>query len=471
MAQAPAPPAASAPTSAPAPTPAPAAAAPAAPAPPTAAHARPAQALDLPALIERAQRGARVEMVRSQVQSMQAKQDEVARVTLPQGELTVLGAPSPRINCIPSVDDCITTDPREPGVHFQGALVRIDLRAVWPIYTFGKREGGLRAAKAGVAATQALVEAGTADASVDAARAYYGVKLGRELVSMLEEGQDILRQAVKRTEEELAQPDTELGEGDRRRLRVLQTEAAGRLAEARKLEAVALAGVRFLAGDDKVDVDEKPLEALPGRLPQLAHAESESSGRPDVRAAQYAAKAAEGLSDVERARLLPDLAVVAQGAFARAAGAENPHNAYFADPFNTTSVGAGLALRWTIDPATRLARLRGAEADAARARTGAGLAASAAQLAARAAWADAQDALGRREAAIAGEAEARAWLVSSLQAEAAGLVDTKDIGDSLTAWFGQRARLAQATFDWDIAVFTLMRAMGAPYTEAYALPK
>jgi hypothetical protein len=43
----------------------------------------------------------------------------------------------------------------------------------------------------------------------------------------------------------------------------------------------------------------------------------------------------------------------------------------------------------------------------------------------------------------------------------AGLVEPKELGDALLAWFNMRARVLQAIFDWDVAVVSLKRATGA----------
>ncbi|HET6347312.1 MAG TPA: hypothetical protein VFH51_20435, partial [Myxococcota bacterium] len=57
-------------------------------------------------------------------------------------------------------------------------------------------------------------------------------------------------------------------------------------------------------------------------------------------------------------------------------------------------------------------------------------------------------------------AHARAWLASVLQAEAAGLVEPRDLADALLQHFMMRARAMQAIFDWNIGVLTLQRATG-----------
>ena len=63
-----------------------------------------------------------------------------------------------------------------------------------------------------------------------------------------------------------------------------------------------------------------------------------------------------------------------------------------------------------------------------------------------------------------GEKAAKAWLVSVLQSEAAGLLEAKDLGDALVSYFTMRGRVIQAVFDWNVAVVALERASGKAFS-------
>jgi outer membrane protein TolC len=76
------------------------------------------------------------------------------------------------------------------------------------------------------------------------------------------------------------------------------------------------------------------------------------------------------------------------------------------------------------------------------------------------AWADARDARDRMKAAREGQRQAKAWLAAVMQSEEAGLAETRDLADALLQYFMMKARLIQATFDWDVGVVGLQRAMG-----------
>ncbi len=419
--------------------------------------------LDLQALLLRARRAPTVAAARATANGAHAKEDEIDNTWIPQIQLTAVAGPSPEIRCMPSPAECITTDPSNPGVQFSGVFWHVDATAYMPLYTFGKLSAGKRAAAAGARAADALAQAAEADTLLDTARAYYAVKLSRELILMLEDGKDDIDDAISKVEKQLAKGSGEVTEQDRHRLKSFRAEIDARMSEAHRLESTGLAGVRFFADDASADVDDAPLTAVTFDLGTLESARAAAvARRPERKAALAGVDAAAGLGDVEKDRWFPDLLVVGEATIARAGGADDPANAFANNPFNVTSFSGGIALRWLIDPGIRPARIHETEADLDKARATADLATSGVAAEAERAYGDARDARDRLLASKSGEKEARAWLVSTLQATQAGLAEPKDLADSLLAWFNMRARVLQATFDWNVAVLAFSRATGAP---------
>ncbi|HKA89754.1 MAG TPA: TolC family protein [Haliangiales bacterium] len=419
-----------------------------------------AERIDLATLLVRAKKNAQVEVARASADGAHAKEDEVSLSWTPHVEVTVAGGPSPEIRCSPSPEDCTATTPTETRIGFHGAFFRVDGTAYMPLYTFGKISSGTRAAEAGARAADALVGVAEAQAILDAARAFYGVKLAREILIMLDDGLEQLDGEISRVEAALAKGGGEVTESDRRRLRAVRAEVLSRISEARKGERIAEAGVRFFAGSDAAEADEQPLAAVEATLPTRDEARARALGRPEKRAADAAVVATGELVDVEKARWLPDIVAVAQGTFARSSSTDDPANAFYNDPFNVASVSAGVALRWTIDPAVRPAKIAQARAEEAKARATASLARTGMVVEAEKAWAEAADARDRLAAARAGEKEARAWMAATLQSLAAGLGEPRELTDALLLYFTTRARVLQATFDWNVGVIALQRAIG-----------
>ena len=87
------------------------------------------------------------------------------------------------------------------------------------------------------------------------------------------------------------------------------------------------------------------------------------SENPDASATCLWVAARQGLVDLERARLYPDVAVVAGATFTYTTNASSPNSPFVYDPYNDRSAYLALAVRGTLDFPQKLARVRQAEAD------------------------------------------------------------------------------------------------------------
>lgn len=416
--------------------------------------------LDLPAVIQRAQQQPVVEVARAAAREAHAKAVEASRSWFPQVEITVIGGPTNAIHCIPTAEECIQTNVSNASIGFGSIFGRVDGRLAMPVYTFGKISAGTRAAEAGAKAGDALAEQSEHGAVLDAAKAWLAVKLGRELIAMLNEGRGYIQEELTREDKALAEGSGEITEADHRRVLTFLAEIDARLSEARKVEEAGLAGLHYVWGSTQVDVDDAPLAPAVFVLPSREEARTLATRRPEYRAASSGLDAAAGLVELEEARWWPDFVVVGTGTLARSTNVDHPKNAFLSDPYNVTSGALGLALRWTLDAGTRSPKIEQAQAAKARAEATARMAREGLAAETERAWSDSRDARDRMKAARDGQRHARAWLASVLQSEAAGLAEPKDLADALLQYFAMRARLIQATFDWDLSVIAFQRAVG-----------
>jgi multidrug efflux system outer membrane protein len=415
--------------------------------------------LTLDDAIARALDGPRSQMARAETDAARARVDEADAARLPKGKLTGFITASPEIEC--ENVDCTRTDPDDFAFRFSGVFGGVQLEAIQPLYTFGKISSARAAARAGVVAQAALEDAAAGDVATDVARAYWGAKLARELGWMLDDGIEQIENAVKDLDDKLAKGATDVTIQDRQRVHTLLAEAKIQRAEARQGELTALSGLRVLTGVVDAEVDEAELTAVTLLIPDADTAAARAdSDRPEVRAADAGAKAFDELAELEAANFLPDLAVVGTLDVARAQGAENPPSAYAYDPFNRTSGGLALVLRWQLDPWTTKARTARARAQARRAHGLVRLAKDGAEHDARSAQAEAAAAKERVAAASDGEKAARAWVAAVLQNQAVGTVEAKDLADAYIALFQMSARRLSAVFQWNVAVVRLRRATG-----------
>lgn len=408
--------------------------------------------LTLEEVIERALAGPRVRMAEGDAAAAAARVAEADAARLPRVRATAYGTISPKIECLDAA--CTRTSPENFALEFEGVLGGAQLDVTQPLYTFGKIAHARRAARAGLAAQLALADEAAGDLAVDAARAYWGVKIARELGAMLEDGIDEIDKARARMDERTGKDAPSIQ--DRQRVAVLLAEARAQRADARSGERQGLAGLRALTGLPGADVDDAPLEAIEREVPATAT----GAGRPQVRAARQGAIAADELAAMARGYYFPDVALVGSAVIAAAQGVDDPPSAFASDPYNRAGAGLVLALSWTAEPWNVKARAARARAEAARAHAQHALAAAGASFDAATALAEAEAAREKVAALVEGEQAARAWVASVLQADAIGAAEAKDLADAYLAWFQTRARWAQSVFQWNVAVVRLGRASG-----------
>ena len=413
--------------------------------------------LTLDQVIARAVAGPKVEMAEGDMDAAAARVEEAGAARLPRIKVTAYGTVSPRIECVANgsfpASLCLKTDPQNFSWEFSGFLGSLQIEVTQPLYTFGKIAHARAAARAGLSAQQALANEAAGDLAVDAARAYWGLKVARELGGMLDDGIEKINDASKRMNDP-ANADVSIQ--DRQRVAVLLATAKAQRADAGAGEAQALAALRALTGLAAVDIDDDPLEAVAATLPTTAV----STDRPQAAAAKQGAIANDELVRMARSAYFPDLALVASGVIAGAQGADDPPSVFANDPYNRRGVGAVLALAWTAEPWTTHARVAQAMGQARKAHAQSALAVVGAGYDAEVALAEATGAEAKVAAAREGEAAGHTWLVAVLQQEAVGAAESKDLADAYIAWFQMRAQWAQAVLQWNVAVVRLRRAGG-----------
>jgi outer membrane protein TolC len=355
-------------------------------------------------------------MVRSDGDAAAARLSEADAARLPRLKGTAFATISPEIRCVDSA--CNETEPQNFALAFDGFFGGAQLDLTQPLYTFGKISHARSAARAGLAAQQALANEAAGDAAADAAKAYWGLKLARELGYMLEDGIETIEKAQ------------------------------------------ALAGLRAITNMPDADIDDAELAPLERPLLDPKQVAESAKYRPQRIAAASGARAADELAVYQAAYYFPDLALVGSAFISRAQGVDDPPSAFANDPYNRSGLGLVVALQWQIEPWTVKARTDRARAEAHKMRAQSELAALGASYDAETAASEARAAKAKLDATTEGEKAARAWLASVLQNEAVGTAEAKDLADAYSAWFQMKARWAQAVFQWNVAVVRVGRATG-----------
>jgi outer membrane protein len=449
-----------------------------------------AKAYKLDELLDMARKGNPGLAANAQVTvGVEAQALEAHRSYWPTGDLSSTLAPVPEIRCQPdSLNPNGPTDLayREQhcdstGFSFQpkqtfaaitdlrGVFTRTEIKLVQPIYTFGKISAGINAADLGVEASRSKESGQVADVELNVRKAYWGAKLARELLSMLDEGLDYLNDAQKKIEEELADGSGNASVTDRLRLRTMRADIEARSLEARRGADLAKAGLRTLIGPSApadLDVDDAPLEELDVPTRRLAsYNDLARSYRPEVKALDQMVAAKRALADLEWRRQYPDVVLVGSALYAYASSVDHPANAFANNPFNTSGVGLAAAFRMPLDLFVKNAHAHRLRAEAREAELRRNEALGGIGFEVEKAYTEMKEADQRLKTVQKGEKAARQWIAAIMQNISVGLAETKDFSDALLAFFQAHTRCLQALYDCNIAVASLTRVAGVDVTK------
>jgi len=221
---------------------------------------------------------------------------------------------------------------------------------VLPFYTFGKSESYADAALNNIKVKQGDVSVERANTYMDVTRAYYGYLAARDSVYLIEDANKKIEAA-----RELVQSWLDEGEGSVKQsdLFALQTGAGVLnrfLAEARGLQKIALAGLRFLTNieDDKtLEIADKRIEPLP--LPEetlVALQQRALASRPELKQVEAGLSARRALLAAKHADKYPNLYTGVVGSFAYSPQRPRLDDIAVVDPFNHGGLTPIVGVKW-----------------------------------------------------------------------------------------------------------------------------
>jgi outer membrane protein TolC len=330
-----------------------------------------------------------------------------------------------------------------------------------PLLTFGKIENTWAAADAGVAVGQQEVKKAKQEVMLDVRRAYYGLQFARDALALAGQAERRIDKYVRSLERRVDD-----GEGDEialLKLKVQLAELTARESEARKHEATALAGLRFLTGvaDESFDILDEPLTRIPHPLgPLTRYLEAARLNRPEVNMARAGIVARRAQVRIEAARVYPNLALAGSWKWARAPERADQRNPFVSDSANVVGFGVGLVLKWDLDFLSTSARLASAKADLEVARASERMALGGVGAEVEEAYAEAADAARRLDAYSEAVRYAKQWLVKVQQGIDVGTFDDEDLVDPAKEYAVQRLAVMAATFDYNVALARLALVTG-----------
>jgi outer membrane protein TolC len=406
--------------------------------------------------------------------AMQAQVLEAKLNWLPQGSVLSLLAPSPNVECLNQFgvrdpNNCVRTSAPEVNLStlsWNRVFTHTEVQLIQPLWDFGKISAGVRAAKAGVELSRQKEAGSRADLDLNIRKAYYGLKLAREVLDTLDEGGSYIENAQKTIDKDLAKGTGSSTVTDRLRMRTVHADLDARTLETKRLQGLARDSLRTLLGPDApidIDVDDDPFE--PPEVPERSvgyYEDLARATRPEVKMLEAGIKAKQALADLERRKEYPDLILIGGAVFAFAQGVDNPTNAFYTHYYNSTAAGVAAGLRIPLDLGPKIARSRRLAAEAEQVGYQQSAAMGGIMLDVRKAYGEVTEARSRVASMEKGEKAGKAWISAVAQNFAVGLAEARDFSDALIAFFGMRTRYLQAVYDFDVALSSLARATGVP---------
>jgi outer membrane protein TolC len=169
--------------------------------------------------------------------------------------------------------------------------------------------------------------------------------------------------------------------------------------------------------------------------------------RPDLKAFDRGILAKEADVRASRAELFPQVGIVGQFAYSRAAGRDTITNPYVGDYFNALTIGAALAIRQNLSFWTIITRTNKKDAELETLRKQRAGAVRGIRVEVETATADLNAALTKREASAKAVAAGRSWFRSATLNFAVGVADARDLIDAYRGYAEAQYGDAQAIFD------------------------
>ncbi|HET9931253.1 MAG TPA: TolC family protein [Polyangiaceae bacterium] len=352
----------------------------------------------------------------------------------------------------PSSDVPITTD--------MGLAWQFGVSGVVPLWTFGKITNLWDAAEAQVKVGEGEVQKERNELRLAVRRAFYGVLLSRDALLLVREALERVDKYSNGLEEKVAAGDAD--EIQLLKLKIQREDLLARESEARKQEAIALAGLKFLTGlSNGVNVPDRPLKRLEHHLGPLAHYLSAARiYRPEINMARAGVLAREAQVRSERAKFFPDLGLALNASVINAPLVTDQRNPFVRDIGHLQSFGAALALRYKLDFLPQAARYSQAQAQLEEQRATERYALGGVGVEVEQAFREAEDAERRLDAFSRAVGYAKRWLIQVQQGIDVGTFEDGDVVDPAKEYALRRFSQMSATFDYNVAIARLAQTTG-----------
>jgi outer membrane protein TolC len=339
-----------------------------------------------------------------------------------------------------------------------GVVLQLNINLNQQLYSFGRLEAAIDAAKAQLETAKGNLEAAQAEAVWYANRAYWGLKASRAAVDALGEAVDKLKEWVQTIDDELnGKNKAKYSESDLKRMQIALAYANTQLYDQQRNLSYAKEALQFLAGEPDADIDDSDLELIDDPAPLPTWQSRALSLRPEYHLLRANDAFARSQRKARMADLMPNLTFTSQLAYGFASSMDTPQNYYFNRP-NYLNVTLGLSLTIGLDFGPKAMRFIQAKRDeeASVLRSKGSMLQYQTDIAK--AWEDYNEARLRAKEAARGEKISRGWYFAVNSNVQSGLAEAREMVEALQNYFTFRLRSFQSMYDANIALAALRRA-------------
>lgn len=364
----------------------------------------------------------------------------------------------------------ISTDdsPREDIQSFDGPwspMLRLDVRAAIPLYTFGKYMYGTRALRAANDAKKAQYALFRQQIRYQVTQAYHAIEGAREMLYTIGKGRGHLNKARKKVERDLENQEGTSTEIDLIKLKVFDNEITQYETQAIEIERVGLAGLRFLVGGDdrhRIDVLDVPQSRVDQELEPLTKYKNDAlDHRPELQSLRLAIKAMENKVKYRVAEFMPDLVGLVGFRYGFAPGRPDVDFWYLNDRFNVgPSLFFGVSLDYKLDIGLDIYKLKEAKAELAALTIDQEEALEGIMMQVEKVYHNVSASADALAASQKSRRLVKGWISATVQNHATGLASAKEVKDALTEYFKVMAAIHKLTNDYNVGMAELARVTG-----------
>ncbi len=350
------------------------------------------------------------------------------------------------------------------GYRIQGAV---------PLITFGKLASLRAMGHLGVDLATANRDRVRSETAANAMRAYFGHNATKAFLELLADSQKNLDDAIKSANELIDKGSDQVADNDVFMLRTLRSTVLARKSEAEAGRASTAELLRFLVqapADATLDTGEWDMRVPAQPLPAVeAYMEHAWVHRAELRMAGRAVELRKESLWVKKAGLFPD--VFAAGFFTQN---YTSNQSYQTNPFlnnvaNELNGGLGIGARFTLDIPMKLAQIREAQAELAKAENQASAASGLVRLQVRKAWNDLRGAQAQASEYAQAEKSAKSWVVASLLSFNSGLSPANDLFQAIRSYAESGALRRKAELDFALGLASMCEATGGGFHNIHRL--